>query len=325
MSAAPGLRWSILRHADLDDSVRASRITRAIFVLAALRMEARVGSFPHTIPFHRELIDYWLTRIPRLYLSVELHRRWINWDKRVYLSFVRRGDVVLDVGANVGTHTVFLSHLVGQNGMVIAVEPVPRSFEQLQKTIRRRARFPNVLPLRLAFGETTSTGAEAVIRVPGNDFTQASLREQTVGSWERKEAVRRYTVSLTTLDEQVRANSITRLDFVKIDVEGGELGVLRGGAEALTRFRPFLYCEVYERWSSTFGYSSAELLSFVRSLGYTDARVMQKGQARSLSLEEAASAEWFADSSDVLFSASKHAPLVRAFDKRFDIPSRSAG
>jgi FkbM family methyltransferase len=288
-------------------------------------MEARVGSFPHTIPFHRELIDYWLTRIPRLYLSVELHRRWINWDKRVYLSFVRRGDVVLDVGANVGTHTVFLSHLVGQNGMVIAVEPVPRSFEQLQETIRRRARFPNVLPLRLAFGETTSNGAEAVMRVPGNDFTQASLREQTVGSWERREAVRRYTVSLTTLDEQVRANSITRLDFVKIDVEGGELGVLRGGVEALTRFRPFLYCEVYERWSSSFGYSSAELLSFIRSLGYTDARVMQSGQVHSLSLAEAVPDEWFADSSDVLFFTRERAHLVSTFDKRFRIRARSAG
>jgi FkbM family methyltransferase len=287
-------------------------------------MEARVGSFPHTIPFHRELIDYWLTRVPRLYLSVELRRRWINWDKRVYLSFVRRGDVVLDVGANVGTHTVFLSHLVGQNGRVIAVEPVPRSFEQLQEMIRRRSRFPNVLALRLALGDPVSPRTEALISVPGDDFTQASLMEQTAGSWERNEAIRPYRVSLTTLDEQIRANSITRLDFVKIDVEGGELGVLRGGVEALTRFRPFLYCEIYEPWCSSFGYSSAELLSFIRSLGYTDARIMQSGQVRSLSLEDAAPTEWFADSADVLFFTSKHAPLVRAFDKRFHIRARSA-
>ena len=71
----------------------------------------RLGSLQRELPFFKEFLDYRLTRYPRLYLFVERFRDWINWDKRIYLSFVRRGNIVLDIGANVGTHAVFLSHL----------------------------------------------------------------------------------------------------------------------------------------------------------------------------------------------------------------------
>jgi len=74
--------------------------------------EQRLGALQRDLPFFKDVVDYRLTRFSRLYLFVERFREWVNWDKRVYLSFVRRSDIVLDVGANVGAHSVFLSHLV---------------------------------------------------------------------------------------------------------------------------------------------------------------------------------------------------------------------
>src|SRR5687767_13498636 len=134
------------------------------------------GSFPASISRARDVIDFWLSRFPRLYLFVEHFRHWVNWDKRIYLSVINPGDVVLDIGANTGTHTVMLSHLVGMSGSVLAFEPVPANFERLRETLGRRLRFPNVGSFQMAVGNPASGRQEALIRSPGDDFTQASLK-----------------------------------------------------------------------------------------------------------------------------------------------------
>ena len=112
----------------------------------------RLGSFQRDLPFFKDLVDWRLSGYPRLYLLVEGFRQWINWDKRVYLSFVRKGDIVLDIGANVGTHAVFLSHIVRENGQVLAFEPLAPNIEAMAETIRRRSRIPNITIHRLAVG-----------------------------------------------------------------------------------------------------------------------------------------------------------------------------
>jgi len=260
---------------------------------------------------------YWLTRFPPLYLFLERGRPKGNWDKRIYLSFVQPGDIVVDVGANFGGHTIIFSHLVGKKGRVIAFEPVPESFDALQENVHRRARFSNISIFQLAVGNPLSPNDTALIMVPGDDFYQASLAIQTAGSWELEPDIREYSCSITSLDTDITVQRLPRVDFVKIDVEGGELNVLKGAARTLSRHRPLLYCEVYERWAASFGYTPADLLGFVRSLGYSSARVITKGRVHALRLDEAAPTGWFDTSSDVLFFATEHSRLVKGFDRRF--------
>ena len=123
-----------------------------------------------------------LTRFPLLYVFVERIRRRGNWDKRVYLSFVRRGDTVLDVGANFGAHTIILSNLVGKKGAVLAFEPVSESFDALRENVRRRGRHRNIDIFRLALGNPAPGQEEAVIRIPGDDFGQAGTLVRDVMS-----------------------------------------------------------------------------------------------------------------------------------------------
>ena len=123
------------------------------------RNQKKFGTLQRDLPFLKDVIDYRLTRHPRIYLFVERFRTWVNWDKRVYLSFVRKGDFVLDVGANVGAHAIFLSHLVGEEGSVLAFEPLPSNVDALHETIERRSRIANIHIIQTAVGNPDGSTA----------------------------------------------------------------------------------------------------------------------------------------------------------------------
>lgn len=283
------------------------------------RNQDKFGTLQSDLSTLKDAIDFQLTKFPALYLFVERFREWVNWDKRVYLSFVRSGDTVLDVGANVGAHAVFLSHLVGMRGRVLAFEPLPANIDALNQTIRRRGRFANVSIFPLAVGNPESANRTVTMKVPGEDLTQASLERQTMGSWEGKADVREFSVPLASLDALKTVQSLQHLEFVKIDVEGGELDVLRGASYTLSRHLPLIYCEAYDKWEASFGYKPADILSFARSLGYSAARIFSRGRVHPVRLDQAVPADLFTASADVLFFAKRHRAAVERFDSRYHV------
>ncbi|MDQ6717439.1 MAG: FkbM family methyltransferase, partial [Gemmatimonadota bacterium] len=269
------------------------------------------------LTFFRDKIDYLLTRIPNLYLALEERREWVNWDKRVYLSFVSRGDVVLDVGANVGAHTVFLSHLVGSSGKVIAFEPLPPNLAKLRELVARRARFDNIEVVAAAVGNPDPSTTEVSLHAPGSDYTQASLATQTAGSWSAHQDVKVFQCPITSIDLDTSLRRLERLDFLKLDIEGGEMPSLLGARKTISRFGPLIYCEVYRRWTEAFRYSPTDLMSVVLSLGYREARAIVDGRVHSHLLESPLPDYWFDNSSDVLFFRDIHREMVRRFDSRY--------
>ena len=262
------------------------------------------------------MLDYWLTRLPRLYLRIEELREWQNWDKRVYLSLIEDGHTVLDIGANVGAHTVAFSHIVGNRGRVISFEPVPGNFERLQETVKRRCRHPNTALFRLALSSPESVGQEASIKVPGNDFTQASLRAHATGSW-NSSTIQGYSCPVSSVDAELEGLGLARVDFMKIDVEGGELDVISGSLNTLLTFRPLVYCEMYEKWTAGFGYTPSELFSRLCGAGYVEARVIRDGRVHRRRLDERVPHGLFDGSADVLFSRPEHAGRLAGFDCRY--------
>src|SRR5688572_25748250 len=218
------------------------------------RGQEKFGTLQRDLPFLKDAIDYQLTRFPRLYLFIERFREWTNWDKRVYLSLVRPGNNVLDIGANVGAHSVFFSHLVRAKGRVLAFEPLEPNVTAFRETLRRRSRIDNICVLARAVGNPLSTGEEVTIKVPSGDLTQASLERQSAGSWRGKSTIEEHRVSLTSIDAESEVQALRHIDFVKIDVEGGELNVLKGAARTLSAHQPIIYSELYERWTAAFGY-----------------------------------------------------------------------
>ena len=85
-------------------------------------------------------------------------------------------------------------------------------------------------------------------------------------------------IELTTLDDYCAQAGIERLDLLKIDVEGAELAVLRGGAKTIERYRPFIIVEVQEQTADNAGYTVQELIFWLLARGYTLFTIGRKGR-----------------------------------------------
>ncbi|HSG40283.1 MAG TPA: FkbM family methyltransferase [Thermoanaerobaculia bacterium] len=224
----------------------------------------------------RSRVDFLLTRWPALYAAALRLRPARDADKLAFLRLVKPGGVVFDVGANNGYYTVLFSHLTGPRGEVHAFEPVPATFERLAANLARECRFGNVRANRTAVGAEVGT---AVLFLPGEDHGQASLTRHREGSWSAGGPVTEHASPLTTLDAYAAERGVRRIDFLKCDVEGAELAVLRGGAGLLERHRPVLHLEVYPAWTRDFGYGPGELAAFLAGLGYSDLVLLRDGAA----------------------------------------------
>lgn len=225
-----------------------------------------------------------LARHPRLYGQVLRTLGRGSLEKRAFLRVIRSGDVVVDVGANDGYFTLLFSDIVGKAGAVYAFEPVAPTFERLVQRLDDAAWFDNVTATLAACGE--AEGA-ATMLVPDGDWGQAALAHHDAASWSSGGRVERFDTRIIRLDSYLAAAGPGRVDFVKIDVEGAELHVIRGLLKTLAMHQPMVAIEVYAEWTRGFGYQPADLIDLLQSAGY-DCLIGLNGNPRSLGPSEAA-------------------------------------
>jgi FkbM family methyltransferase len=157
--------------------------------------------------------------------------------QRAMRSLVRSGDVVMDVGANWGLHTLLLARLVGPSGRVVALEPLPEAFEALRWHLSVNG-CRNVLTLRLALADT-----DGIMRfVRGGSTSQGFL--DTGQSTDRAQHSM-LEVPVRTLDSLVAERHLDSLRLVKVDVEGAESAVLSGAEQTLEHHRPCLVVDLH--------------------------------------------------------------------------------
>jgi len=137
----------------------------------------------------------------------------------------RYGNVVFDVGANIGAFAAVSSVLVGESGFVVAVEPEPSNFALLRKNLSINS-FKNVMALQLAL---SNEDGSSVLYVHPYSSGWHSTERGTEASYARK-----LLVSTRTLDTLVKELNLTnKLNLVKIDTQGAELKILQGAISSL--------------------------------------------------------------------------------------------
>lgn len=176
---------------------------------------------------------------------------------RVARHYVRPGDFCIDVGANTGPVTLLLAKLVGRGGRVLSFEPGPPYVERLKRNLELNPELKEVvIPVNEGLSDTEGTMMWAAD--PEHPYN-AGLLNVTEGT----------TVKVGTLDEAVARHGWQRLDFVKIDVEGMELEVLKGARRTLEKFQPVLLFETMEIFRAARGFDIfLEIENLLKALGY---------------------------------------------------------
>ena len=175
---------------------------------------------------------------------------------------VKPGDTVVDAGGNVGRYAVLFGSFVGSKGRVLSFEPnsEPRALLERNVALNKLGSVVKVEPMAL-FDEA---GTHGFFSRPGDSM--GSLQRAGFGTNAGLADIREHTVHTIPLDDYLVSNGLADPDWLKIDVEGAEINVLRGCSRAL-HGQTKIVCELHPYAWESFGTSFDELESIVRRAG----------------------------------------------------------
>lgn len=191
------------------------------------------------------------------YEEILYHSHWKYYfcdEKNKIKKFVNDGNVVLDVGANIGLFSLILSDLVGECGQVYSFEPIPQLHKKLINNINLN-KLTNIKTIESGVGDTESetdiylnpeqSGLSSAVAKPSSNYVAQKIK-------------------ITSLDK-FSANLQQKVSFIKIDTEGYEPIVLRGASELIKRDKPIIYIELGGDHQKT----SAEALKILKEYNYS--------------------------------------------------------
>jgi FkbM family methyltransferase len=188
--------------------------------------------------------------------------------------FVPEAGVVFDIGAHAGQYTKLFAR-AASHGRVYAFEPgsYARAILRTVVGVRRLANV-SVMPMALGGACGVATLSMPVKRGGSFGFGLSHLGRPH----DRWSAVAQELVGLATLDAVAAALDLDRLDLIKADIEGSEMGLLRGGEETLRRFHPILVIELVSEHLARAGDRVEDAFAFLAGLGYTAFDLTAEGE-----------------------------------------------
>ena len=246
---------------------------KQIFFLALYKIAQKTlkGSNLGKYPFMKSLESFVISNAKANFVIIQGHKMYLDPKDSLDLSLhgyyekletefvkreVKKGDVVIDIGANIGYYSLILAKIVGDKGKVFAFEPAPDNYSLLKKNIEIND-YKNVVLENLAISDK-------------NGNIELYLSQESMG-WHRIYPSKycgenHIKVKTITLDDYFRDISFKdKISFVKMDVEGAELGILRGMASILKNNKKLtLLVEFVPQYIRESGSNPQELLDILK-------------------------------------------------------------
>ena len=183
---------------------------------------------------------------------------------RLYNKLVKSGDVVFDIGANIGSHTLPLARLVSDIGHVYAFEPTDFAINKLHNNLNLNTNLikrVTVCQAMLVSNENILVEKELFSSWPlvGDNKLHEKHKGQLMVTTGARAA---------TLDNIVKEYNITRIDFIKLDVDGFEYSVLSGGEKTLKKFKPTILMELAPYLFKNQKNEFIQMIELYKKLGY---------------------------------------------------------
>lgn len=196
---------------------------------------------------------------------------YFEWAETQFVrTCLRKGQTFVDVGANIGWHSLVAANRVGPSGRVIAFEPVQRTFAELESNIRLN-RLSHVTLNPLALSDSDGT-----IAIYGNKEGDSGGNTMFGGA----DRVLLEQIKTRRGDDVLSELSVDVIDLLKVDVEGAEMHVLRGLERFFSERRiKAMMLEVNAAHLYAAGTSPKELIDFVSAQGFSVADIRKPGEA----------------------------------------------
>ena len=179
-------------------------------------------------------------------------------------KFVEAGDTVIDIGANIGAHSLPVAKLVGKSGRVIALEPTHFAFEKLNNNIKLNPELSSqILADQVMLMGSPNSKLEAELYSSWPLAKKHQEHKKHCGKLQSTEGGK-----ASTLTDYIFSHGIEDVKLVKIDVDGFEIEVLRGGIDFFENQKPTIVMELAPYTLDEQGESLETLINILSSAGY---------------------------------------------------------
>lgn len=224
-----------------------------------------LGLPSHTVA-RRHGLSWDLDLTEAIDLSIYLLGRFEPSTVKLYRKLVKPGDTVLDIGGNIGAHTLPLAGLVGPNGRVIAFEPTDYAIRKMRANIALNAGLADRISVQQVM--LVAPGGRAVAPSLYSSWPLFDTGEE-VHTEHRGRLMDTSGALAMTFDEALRRLGVTSVDFIKLDVDGHEYGVLAGAKDTLAAHKPPILMELAPYLFREESRDLEGILELLEGLGYS--------------------------------------------------------
>ena len=169
---------------------------------------------------------------------------------------IKDGYTIFDIGANFGLYSILMAKKY-RNVKIHSFEPVHSTFNIFKHNISHNGVSQSIVANKCGLGDKVENMLITTDKYSGNHLI--------IGENTKDDTVQ---VPIITLDSYVKKNHIDKVNFIKCDIEGAELLMLKGAISTLKRDHPDILIEISNSWTQRLGYTSIDVVNFLTDLGY---------------------------------------------------------